>query len=243
MRTRLSILLVVARGTASADVDAQTSVTLQQQARALGDPTRHRIFRYIADARGSVTVAELTAYVGFNHNAVRQHLNKLTEAGLVTCRTMQSGARGRPRLVYEIAPDAKGQWGVSGPYARLSGLLAEVIRTRGTPVDVGRRFGGAMATPSDTAEGTVADIVDVMERQGFRPDLRAAKRRTEIVLHRCPFEETAVAHADTVCSLHLGIAQGLAESGTDVIVDELVAKDPRRAGCRIRLSVGPSARQ
>ena len=33
---------------------------LQLQARALGDRTRYRLFRYIADAQGPVTVAEST---------------------------------------------------------------------------------------------------------------------------------------------------------------------------------------
>ena len=49
-------------------------VELQVQAKALGDPTRHRIFRYIADAAAPVGVAELTDHVGLNHNAIRQHL-------------------------------------------------------------------------------------------------------------------------------------------------------------------------
>jgi DNA-binding transcriptional ArsR family regulator len=43
----------------------------QAEARALGDPTRYRIFRYIADARRPVGVAELTDLLGLNHNAVR----------------------------------------------------------------------------------------------------------------------------------------------------------------------------
>jgi hypothetical protein len=37
-----------------------------------------------------------------------------------------------------------------------------------------------------------------------------------------------------VCSLHLGIAEGLAE-GTDLVVDELVAHDPRTAVCVLHL--------
>ena len=57
--------------------------TLQQQARALGDPTRHAIFRYIADGDGPADVAEITAHFGLNHNAIRQHLAKLISAGLV----------------------------------------------------------------------------------------------------------------------------------------------------------------
>ena len=58
--------------------------TLQEQARALGDPTRHAIFRYLADAGTPVDVAELTEHFGLNHNAIRQHLAKLVHAGLVT---------------------------------------------------------------------------------------------------------------------------------------------------------------
>ena len=55
--------------------------TLQEQARALGDPTRHSIFQYVADAGHPVGVAELTAHLGLNHNAIRQHLAKLVSAG------------------------------------------------------------------------------------------------------------------------------------------------------------------
>ena len=50
---------------------------------ALGDPTRHSIFRYVAAKRRPVDVAELTAHVGLHHNAVRQHLARLVDAGLV----------------------------------------------------------------------------------------------------------------------------------------------------------------
>ena len=64
--------------------------SLQVQARALGDPTRHEIFRYLVDAGTDVDVAELTDHVGLNHNAVRQHLAKLVDADLV------EEARARP---------------------------------------------------------------------------------------------------------------------------------------------------
>ena len=53
---------------------------LQEQARALGDPTRHGIFRYVADAARPVDIAELTEHFGVNHNAIRQHLAKLVRA-------------------------------------------------------------------------------------------------------------------------------------------------------------------
>lgn len=119
--------------------------TLQQQARALGDPTRHAIFRYVADAAAPVGIAELTAHFSFNHNAIRQHLAKLAAAQLVVETKVQSGGPGRPRLVYVIDPAAENRWGAIGPYERLSLLLAEIIRTGETPVEVGRRAGRTAA--------------------------------------------------------------------------------------------------
>ena len=76
-----------------------------------------------------------------------------------------------------------------------------------------------------------------MARLGFDPEIRRRGKRAEIVLETCPFASAALADPATVCSLHLGLAQGIAD-GTDIVVDELVAKDPRRANCRLRLRIG-----
>ena len=73
-----------------------------------------------------------------------------------------------------------------------------------------------------------------MGRHGFDPEVRRVRGRTEIVLRNCPFETTALVDRETVCALHLGLAEGMVD-GTDAQVDELVAFDPRRAGCRLRL--------
>ena len=48
------------------------------------EPSRHRLFRCIADAPRPVGVAELTGYVRLHHNAVRLHLAVPRDAGLVT---------------------------------------------------------------------------------------------------------------------------------------------------------------
>src|SRR5918996_5873232 len=214
--------------------------TLQQQARALGDPTRHGIFRYIADAERPVGVAELTAHAGLNHNAIRQHLAKLVDAGLVVEATSTASGPGRPRLVYEIVPGAESRWGVAGPYQRLSQLLADVVRTGDTPVEVGRRAAGRHAVTPSPPEDTIDDVVRAMGREGFDPALRRRGNRVEIILRTCPFESTAVADPEIVCALHLGIAEGLAAVSDTVVVDELVAKDPRRANCRLELAIVPS---
>lgn len=88
---------------------------LQREARALGDPTRYRLFGYLADAPAGVSVAELTAFARLNHNAVRQHLAVLRDAGLVTEEPEQRDRPGRPRLLYRVHPEAAGAWGTAGP--------------------------------------------------------------------------------------------------------------------------------
>ncbi len=60
--------------------------TLQQQARALGDPTRHAIFSLISESDRALGVSELTDRFALNHNAIRQHLARLVDADLVVER-------------------------------------------------------------------------------------------------------------------------------------------------------------
>jgi predicted ArsR family transcriptional regulator len=209
--------------------------TVQQQARALGDPTRYALFRHIADAGRPVGIAELTERFLFNHNAIRQHVAKLVAAGLIDETKAAATGPGRPRLLYTANATAEGQWGTTGPYERLSALLAEIIRTGLTPEEVGRLAANKFRGPF-TSGDVVADMTAAMARQGFDPEVRPTRSGdTEIILHNCPFESAARTSRDTVCSIHLGIAEGLA-AGTDVTIEELVAYDPRRAGCRLRVS-------
>lgn len=207
--------------------------TLQQQARALGDPTRHAIFARIAETEGPVGVRELNAQFPLNHNAIRQHLAKLVAAGLVLEAKASASGPGRPRLVYSVSPAVEGQWGTAGPYERLSRLLAEIISSGRAPDEVGRRAADRFRVPSPSGD-MVADVAAAMARQGFAPEVRPVRGGVEIVLRNCPFASAAVVDRRTICSLHLGIAEGLA-AGSDVVVEELVAKDPRRAGCRLRI--------
>ncbi len=215
--------------------------TLQEQARALGDPTRHTIFTYVTATEEPVDVAELTDHLGLNHNAIRQHLAKLVDAGLVGETTAAPSGPGRPRLVYRVEPAAESRWGVSGPYERLSVLLTEIIRTGDTPVEVGRRAGSERDRQTSAASGdAVAAIADAMAREGFDPEVRRRRDRVDIILRACPFESGALSDPDTVCQLHLGMAEGMAETIGGIDVQRLVAKDPRRARCRLELHVGPT---
>lgn len=200
--------------------------SLQAQARALGDPTRHALFRHVV-AAGTADVAELTAAFGLNHNAIRQHLAKLVAAGLVVGEpsASQGRGRGRPRTVYRAAGGADGRWGVSGPYQRLSRWLLEILRSGDDPRVVGRRSGAERGAGLDA-------LVEEMAREGFEPEVRRRGRRVDVVLHACPFADAAMDSPEVVCALHRGLAEGLA--GDALVVEDLVVRDPRRAGCSLR---------
>jgi predicted ArsR family transcriptional regulator len=215
--------------------------SLQIQARAMGDPTRHKLFRYVADAGHPIGVAELTAHFELNHNAIRQHLAKLVDACLLVEATAAPSGRGRPRLEYSIDPHAESRWGVTGPYERLSLLLSEMIRTGEQPVEIGRRAGLRRRLSDTPDDQPLEAFVGAMSAEGFDPTVRERGDSIEVRLATCPFVSAALADPDTVCTLHLGLAQGLAEAVGGIEVDELIPNDPRQANCRLRCHVSKEA--
>ncbi len=220
---------------------AEWDRTVTRQAKALGDPTRHAIFRAVADTPDPVDVATLTARFELNHNAVRQHLAKLCAAGLVIEEVGPSTGRGRPRLQYRPALVTSGGWGIPSPYEHLSVLLVDALRSGRSPREVGAEAGRQLA---DTVPGST-DPVDRLEtvaaQRGFEPRRVERRSSVDLVLERCPFQVTATIAPDVICQLHLGLAEGIVEAtGGSVKVTELVARDPRKAGCRLKLTRSPN---
>jgi predicted ArsR family transcriptional regulator len=207
-----------------------------RQAKALGDPTRHAIFRVVADSREPLDIATLTARFELNHNAIRQHLAKLCAAGLVVEEVGPSTGRGRPRLQYRPALDTGGDWGIPSPYEHLAVLLGEALRSGRSPREVGAEAGRQLAATVQSAD-PVDRIETIAARRGFEPRRVERRGSVELVLGHCPFQVAASTAPEIICQLHLGLAEGIAEaSGGSVEVTELVARNPQRAGCRLKLS-------
>ena len=216
----------------------RSTSTLQQQARALGDPTRHEMFQFLGASEEPVGIAALAERFAIHHNAIRQHLAKLVDAGLVIETTAQPGGRGRPPLLYSVHPGIEGKWGTTGPYERLSGWLAEMITTGQSADEVGRRAGAAMRLREPSGDA-VAHTSTALARQGFAPFVRRSRDRVEIVMRNCPFAAVASEARPTVCALHLGLAEGLVE-GTSLTIEELVGNDPWHADCELRVLEAPA---
>ncbi len=219
---------------------------LQVQAKALGDPTRHGLFRYIADAQAPVTVAELVGYAGLTHNAIRQHLAMLRDARLVTEEAERRDRPGRPRLLYRPHPEAAGEWDAPGAYAWLAGLLTAALRRGQDPRQAGRQEGHRRAAEL-SSPGDPADLLQLeVARRGFRPARADWGQQIEFTLGRCPFAEVATADPDTICRLHLGLAEGLTEGLGNLVIERLTVKPARHAGCLLvvrRAAAEPRIRQ
>jgi predicted ArsR family transcriptional regulator len=204
------------------------------EAEALADPTRFAAYQLLRDAGRPVSVAELTDAVGVHHTAVRAHLAKLRDAGLVIESHAEPAGRGRPKLLYTVS-DAISE--DRHPYQELSAMLARVVRERSTPRLVGAAAGrDAAATRDPSATDDTVDVIEGEARDlGFDPVRRGSAGHPELVLRHCPFAEVAADDPDSICSLHLGVAEGIAGARGDVEVLGMVVRDPHRAGCRLQL--------
>lgn len=205
-------------------------------ARLLADPTRARILRHVLEAAGPVTVAELTELCGCNHNAVRQHLGKLKDGGLIVVETETRDRPGRPRLHYRPGPEAAGLGPGPSPAESLSLLLLDMMRTGRDARETGRLAGRDLAETARErgTQGGLALLESVARHEGFRPVRRQHAGQVDLVMLRCPFSVAATADPEIVCAIHLGLTEGAAaESG--ISVRSLVANDPKRAGCRIEV--------
>jgi predicted ArsR family transcriptional regulator len=208
---------------------------MQGQAKALADPSRFAMFRHIVHSEQPVGIAELTELLGFNHNAIRQHLAVLIEAEVIVESDERRTTRGRPRKLYSHRADALHAFSsVSGSYERLAELLLEVATSRANPYDVG--FRAAASDPiADAAD--VASAADALAHRlaidGFEPVIAGGA----VSLDSCPYANVASKNPGIVCEIHRGLIDGYLSTQSVSIGVELKLRDPHRGGCRVELRV------
>ena len=92
---------------------------------ALAHPTRARLFTLLGELRRPAGTDELAALAKLHPNGVRVHLGRLQAAGLLE-RERIPQARGRPRDMWTIAPEAQLAAFVPGEDPRRAGCLIEL---------------------------------------------------------------------------------------------------------------------
>jgi predicted ArsR family transcriptional regulator len=184
--------------------------------------------RVLAELRGSpdgLDVRRLSRRLGLHPNTVRWHLGALVDAGAVKSEPGPHEGRGRPRIVYRLAPGTAA--GTRDEYRLLatilSGTLAAAADGSEAAEAAGRTWGrylvarpSPLERPSD--EQATARVADMLAEQGFAPETSDG----EIRMRRCPFHDLAEAHPEIVCTVHKGLISGaLEELGSTLEVQGL----------------------
>lgn len=189
-------------------------------AKALGEETRFDIFRRIASSSEPLSVKELVSQLGMHHSAIRIHLNKLQDAGLIYAKKRHMpGVVGRPQLAF--LPSAQALSITLPPrnyelLARLAMDLASAHEDAESPEDFGVQWGrGYMRESGRFADGPVPldDAVHALmvelRQLGASGNVSRVAEGYQILETNCVFAELAADHAPLVCSLHQGVMRGM----------------------------------
>jgi predicted ArsR family transcriptional regulator len=208
---------------------------------ALAQSTRARLFGLLVELRRPAGTEELAERLELHPNGVRVHLERLREAGLVA-RERTRQARGRPRDMWLIAPDARPGGEPPSSYADLGRWLARVIAPGGRSLRsveaTGREIGRELAPEGECAADEKMHAA--LASLGFQPRREAhPPGALTYRLCNCPYRDAVRDSPEVICTLHRGITRGL----LDVIAPktklaEFVPNDPDSAGCAIELRGG-----
>ncbi len=221
------------------------TLTDPEAGHGLGD-SRRRVLEELRAAGTPLGVKEISDRIGLHANTARFHLDGLVEAGLAERRAEERTQPGRPRMVYRAAAvDAPAGLRSYRLLAEmLTSLVADAVPNPGAAaVAAGQAWGRFLAQPPAPlqridAEEAVHRLSAVLDDVGFAPgpaepesppgvtarrrSPSAAGGRRVLPLRHCPFREIAAQRQEVICSLHLGLMQGvLAEVRAPLDADRL----------------------
>jgi predicted ArsR family transcriptional regulator len=188
----------------------------ERRHRALADPSRRELLELLANKPDGLDIAGLASKLGLHANTVRWHLGLLAEAGFVS-RDSRAGARGRPALVYRLAPRPTTD---PDEHRLLLEILVGALDRSPTADKQAERAGwvrgkALVAANVDAAKVKPAKaldfVVSLMERLGFKPQRGRDALGQRILTRPCPFGVTASDGPSIVCQAHLGLVRGALE--------------------------------
>jgi predicted ArsR family transcriptional regulator len=185
--------------------------------RALADPTRDRLYRYLRLSGRPVSVREMAVRLSLHPNTLRPHLRRLEEAGLVASETSRGATVGRPQALYTATEreDAEGR-----DYRLLADILAGLLtgrRNRDRAQAQAREWGAFLAGRTLAKPGArrvtgpnLAMLREALAEAGFDPRFRRRNAKVvEISMRDCPFRELLDEHRELVCAVHQGLLEGI----------------------------------
>lgn len=193
--------------------------------------SRLRLLDRLRESSTELGVQELAELTGLHANTVRFHLDRLVAEGLASRHVQPRTRPGRPRLLFSAVPRpdmARDRRSYRLLAEMLAGFFADgVPDAAGRATQVGRAWGGYLAArPApyrrSGEEEALAELMRILDEIGFVPERAQTAADHRIRLRHCPFLEVAEAHREVVCSIHLGLMQGvLSELRAPLAAEEL----------------------
>lgn len=199
----------------------QVQPDILEISKALGEETRFSIFQEIAASDTALTVKDLVATFGMHHSAIRIHLGRLEEAGLIISHKRHTkGAVGRPQLAFTPNPEAMT---ISLPprnYQLMAQLALDFARREGVELERAEEFGsewGRDYARSKQLPGRLSmkkgldRVCDELTSMGSPADWAGEKGNGAYLLtiQNCPFRELPDEYTELVCGLHQSMAEGI----------------------------------
>lgn len=208
----------------------------------LSQPTRAELFRVLTELKRPAGTEELAARMSLHPNGVRVHLERMLEAELVV-RERSRQARGRPRDMWAVSPDARPGGDRPTAYADLGRWLPRVIQRSKTSMRsieaAGREIGRELA-PVVKGQPAEPHMHATLAAMGFQP--RREVKATGTLTYRlcnCPYRDAVAENQEAICTMHRGMTRGLLDTlAPKTKLTGFVPRDPRKAGCLIELSGG-----
>ena len=175
--------------------------------------------------RGERTIGELCEATGLHPNTVREHLQRLIEGGYVIQASERRTTRGRPRTLYSAVTGAAD---ASSPIARDKAKAAAV---RG---DLLRRVLPASASSlGRDATYQLDALIEHLEESGFEPVVD--DEQLTVDLSPCPHAAGRAEDRPMLCSVHLGLMQGVLTEAGGPLAAEAVRTSVLPADCTVQL--------
>ena len=198
------------------------SFDLLKTSKALGDETRLAVYHYLGrSSNRPVGVQHLAEEFKLHPNAIRQHLSKLEEAGLVFSEPLRSEGSGRPKRLYRVKGALLEAAILPRDYKLLSEILLDFLSATHCSSEQVKAFGrswgqkwisrqGVGKSPS-LSTGKIEELIAAQfSSWGFDPQVvSSSEMQIDIRLNNCIFKEVVAFHPEIVCPLLHGILEGM----------------------------------
>jgi predicted ArsR family transcriptional regulator len=199
---------------------------------ALQDRTRRRILLDFYVHQPEWTVDDAAKAAGVHRTVAHGHLERLVALGYLAVG-QRRGKSGKPANLYRLAGQPIDFSYPVRRFARLAGLLAEGLQTRGregieAAREAGRRYGASLVNkPADSQQSVLLELAPLGADYVIADD-------DEVLAQNCIFREACAVAGDVVCELHAGLLEGAFQKAGLAVRTEAL-RNYAEKGCAYRL--------